>query len=216
MGLGTIPGPTPVQAETGKLLVVEYREHVQPDSGKRNHSFVQPPVAVSVGRREQPAGSRYAGRQLDSVVCLGEPHELFAQDSWKVARRLTFEYGIRFQHTTPTYTYTRDGSPPLEGTWLLYSVDLTKYNPSAMPVLDLSKNGLVVGNALEQLQANGLVCDPCNGTPPGFSPTKNFVAPRLGFAYDIFGDGKMTLRGGFGTYYERLRQNNFHYGVCNF
>ena len=144
-----------------------------------------------------------------------ESHELFAQDSWKVARRLTFEYGIRFQHTTPTYTYTRDGSPPLEGAWLLYSVDLTKYNPSAMPVLDLSKNGLVVGNALEQLQANGLVCDPCNGTPPGFSPTKNFVAPRLGFAYDIFGDGKMSLRGGFGTYYERLRQNNFNFGAGN-
>ncbi len=142
-----------------------------------------------------------------------ESHEFYGQDSWKIASRLTLEYGIRFQHTTPTYTYTRDGSPPLEGTWLLYSVDLTKYNPSAPPVLDLSQNGMVVGDALSQLKANGLVCDPCSGTPRGFSPAKNFLAPRVGFAYDVLGNGKMAIRGGFGTYYERLRQNNFNFGA---
>ncbi len=92
-------------------------------------------------------------------------------------------------------------------------MDLTKYNPTARPVLDLTKNGLVVGDALTQLKANGLVCDPCTGIPSGFSPAKNFVAPRLGFAWDIRGDGKTALRGGFGTYYERLRQNNFNFGA---
>src|SRR5207244_13444168 len=81
-----------------------------------------------------------------------ESHELFAQDSWKVAGRLTFEYGIRFQHTPPTYSYTRDGSPPLDGPWLLYSLVLTKYNRSAMPVLGLSTHRLVVGNHTAQSQ----------------------------------------------------------------
>jgi len=33
------------------------------------------------------------------------------------------------------------------------------------------------------------------------TPTKN-IAPRFGFAYDVFGDGKTAIRGGFGIFYE--------------
>ena len=37
--------------------------------------------------------------------------------------------------------------------------------------------------------------------------------PRIGFAYDLTGDGKTALRGGFGMFNERLRQNNFNFGA---
>ena len=59
--------------------------------------------------------------------------DAFAQDSWKISRRFTMEFGVRFEHMVPTYTYTRDGTPQGEGTWKLYSVDLTKYDASKRP-----------------------------------------------------------------------------------
>jgi hypothetical protein len=138
--------------------------------------------------------------------------EGYAQDSWKVNRKLTLEYGLRFQRTTPTFTYTRSGTPGGEGTFTLYSVDLGKWSAANAPQINLT-NGNVMGDILQGYLANGLICDPCAGVDRGFAKTKNFVSPRIGFAYDMFGDGKMAIRGGFGQYTERLRQNNFNFGA---
>ena len=138
--------------------------------------------------------------------------DAYAQDSWKVSRRLTIEYGARFSHLTPTYTLVRGGTPGGEGTWDVYSVDLSKYNASKAPAYNVS-NGYLVGAPLSVLTPLGLVCDPCSGTDPGFSPSKNFIQPRAGLAFDVFGDGKMSIRTGFGMFNERLRQNNFNFGA---
>ena len=122
------------------------------------------------------------------------------------------EYGIRFEHMVPTYTYTRGGTPGGEGTWTLYSVDLSKYNTANRPAIDLN-SGKIVGDPMKALSPLGMVCDPCSGTPRGFSDAKNLFAPRLGFAWDVFGDGKTAIRSGFGIFHERLRQNNFSFGA---
>ena len=139
-------------------------------------------------------------------------YEAFAQDSWKISRRLTVDIGVRYSHMAPTFTYTREGTPQGEGTWKLYSVDVTKYDSARRPTIDLS-TGKLVGDPMAALSPLGLVCDPCDGTPRGFSSGKNFFAPRIGFAFDIFGDGKSSFRGGFGVFNERLRQNNFNFGA---
>jgi hypothetical protein len=138
--------------------------------------------------------------------------DAYVQDSWKVTKRMTVELGLRFAHMTPTYTVYRNGTPGGEGAWRVYSVDTSKYTASASPTINLN-NGYLVGNPLDVLSPLGLVCDPCAGTPRGFSPSKNFFQPRIGVAYDVFGDGKMAVRGGFGMFNERLRQNNFNFGA---
>ena len=139
-------------------------------------------------------------------------YEAYAQDSWKINRRLTLEYGIRWEHMVPTFTYTRSGEAGGEGTWKLYSVDLSKYDATKRPSIDLN-TGKLIGNPMTALSPLGLICDPCDGISRGFSPTKNMFAPRIGFAYDVLGDGKMALRAGFGIFHERLRQNNFNFGA---
>jgi hypothetical protein len=138
--------------------------------------------------------------------------DAYVQDSWKVSKRLTVDMGLRMPHMVPTYTVLRNGTPGGEGNWRLYSVDLSQYTASAKPTINLS-NGFLVGNPMAVLSPLGLVCDPCNGTPKGFSQTKTYFEPRVGLAYDIFGDGKMAVRGGFGMFHERLRQSNFNFGA---
>jgi len=142
--------------------------------------------------------------------------DAYAQDSWKATKRLTVELGVRLSYMMPTYTVVRSGTPGGEGTFTLYSVDLSKYNNADRPTFNLangSSYGYLVGAPMTVLSPLGLNCDPCAGTDPGFSPAKLFPQPRVGLAYDLFGDGTTAVRGGFGMFNERLRQNNFNFGA---
>ena len=45
------------------------------------------------------------------------------------------------------------------------------------------------------------------GAPRGFYNGKNYFMPRVGFAYSPWNDGKTSVRGGFGMYYDRIEGN---------
>jgi Carboxypeptidase regulatory-like domain/TonB dependent receptor/TonB-dependent Receptor Plug Domain len=44
---------------------------------------------------------------------------------------------------------------------------------------------------------------------PFFKTSKGGISPRIGFAYDVFGDGKTAVRGGFGLFYEQPLFNSY-------
>ena len=102
----------------------------------------------------------------------------YGQDDWRATSRLTLNLGLRYEFNT-----TVNESSGLQTTVL---------NPTAT----VSCAGWVAGQCSPDW-TNPLSFQPFVGNPS----LKNF-SPRLGFAYDPKGDGKTSIRGGFGIYYD--------------
>jgi len=142
----------------------------------------------------------------------GNTLEWFLQDSWRVSRRLTLDYGMRFTWYTP-YTDARsqaasfmpDRFDPNQAPRLYYPVldaggrrvaydSVTKTYAPAVLI------GAIVPNSGNT--ANGMVLDDGKIIDRGLMKHQGILyAPRFGFAYDVFGDGKTAVRGGFGIMY---------------
>ena len=140
--------------------------------------------------------------------------EWFAQDNWRINRRLTLDYGMRFAIV----------SPASEMDDLLSGFVAAQYSPAGRvqlvrPIMaDGRKSGInpVTGEVLPAtvigaiapgagVAANGMISPSTDaGYPRGLTNGRGVqFGPRLGFAFDPEGKGAMAIRGGFGMFYNR-------------
>jgi hypothetical protein len=113
--------------------------------------------------------------------------EFYGQDSWKISRRLTLDYGVRVSHLGPWSDTTGYGF----GAWY----------PS------LFKQ--TVGGVANGVDFPGIEWNKERSATPlsGSASRAFFYNPRVGFAWDIFGTGRTVLRGGYGMYRFHDEQN---------
>jgi hypothetical protein len=132
----------------------------------------------------------------------------YFQDDWKVTKRLTLNLGIRYDLYQRHHELNNLATTFLLGNNTPNSFILGGSNGIENRLYNASNPATCLSPALAQV-AGG--CGPGTG---GFAPSAtlgkgdhNNFGPRLGFAWDVFGDGKTSLRGGFGVAYEGTLYN---------
>jgi hypothetical protein len=139
--------------------------------------------------------------------------EFFIQDNWKATRRLTLDLGVRFHHFTPIFR-----ADDIASSFVPALYDRSKAVRLVAPAtVDGRRVGIdpVTGRTFLAAQigaivpgagdiTSGIVLAGKGGTPRGFINGFGVnIGPRVGFAYDVFGDGSTAVRGGFGLFYTR-------------
>ncbi len=135
----------------------------------------------------------------------------YVMDNWHVTPRLSLQLGIRYDALPHAFERSQD----------VANFDPANYLQSQAPIwnsdgsLDPHGPGFQVHNGTP-FYLNGMGLEGKNGFPNSLvSNDYNTFQPRVGFSEDLLGNGKTVVRGGFGTFFERLQGNDIYNAATN-
>lgn len=111
----------------------------------------------------------------------------YVQDSWKATRRLTLDYGVRYEPFIPWH----------EAQGRMGGFDPARYAAG--------EHSTLYPNAPAGLEFAG----DQGFDPDGVPHLYTHFMPRVGFAWDVYGDGKTSVRGGGGMFYDSRMSSTF-------
>ncbi len=134
----------------------------------------------------------------------------YFQDDWKVSKRLTLNLGLRWDFYKRHNEQAGLATTFLPGPGNNIISQLANANVQPGQTILYGPNaGQTCNPTIQSTQVLAGVCG-----PGGFAPASSLgpnrykdFGPRVGFAWDVFGDGKTSLRGGFGISYEGTLYN---------
>lgn len=118
----------------------------------------------------------------------------YVEDRYKVAKNLTVTAGLRITHLPLPHPTSGQVTSFLPSAWVA----------SEAPTINTS--GVITSTGYNT--TNGLITNGVNGVPDNFFNKHNwYFGPNVGFAWDVLGNGKYSLRGGYGLNYTRIFTN---------
>jgi hypothetical protein len=130
--------------------------------------------------------------------------EFYVQDTWRATPRLTLEYGMRFVWIPPQYDANNQ----------VALFDPSAYNPGNAVTIDPNSGNIISADGGDPL--NGMRFTNLHQIPMGGWNSRGIMPePRGGFAFDLTGNHKTILRGGFGMTHDRTQGNLIFNTVFN-
>jgi hypothetical protein len=120
----------------------------------------------------------------------------YVEDHYQVTRNLTLSAGVRYIFAPW----------PNEQKGYNISFDPATFNPANAPIV--SPTGVLTPTPT-YTPANGLIYNGENGVPLNLSKAhQSYWSPEVGFAWDVFGTGRTSLRGGFSLNYAKSQTSS--------